>query len=109
MVDTNVLNHPVINEFYEALKYRFQLTSRELEVLKLITLLGRSNRELGDILVLSEKTVKNHVASIHKKMGVNSSRELSAVIFRDSLIPLVKSVFMMTGNAPDDVSERNVG
>jgi two-component system response regulator DegU len=31
---------------------------------------GKSNRAIGDILFISEKTVKNHVSNILQKMNV---------------------------------------
>ncbi|MCT4786515.1 LuxR C-terminal-related transcriptional regulator, partial [Exiguobacterium aestuarii] len=32
---------------------------------------GRSNRDISDMLFISEKTVKNHVSSVLRKMDVN--------------------------------------
>lgn len=46
------------------------LTPREEEVLKLLAT-GESNREIAKRLFLSEQTVKNHVASIFRKLHVN--------------------------------------
>ncbi len=46
------------------------LTRRECEVLQLMTD-GKSNRAIGEILFISEKTVKNHVSNILQKMNVN--------------------------------------
>lgn len=46
------------------------LTSRESEVLKLLAE-GYSNRNIADELGVSEKTVKNHMSSIFKKIGVS--------------------------------------
>ncbi|HHU63018.1 MAG TPA: response regulator transcription factor [Clostridiales bacterium] len=45
------------------------LTQRESEVLMLISE-GLSNREIADTLYISEKTVKNHVSNIFKKLDV---------------------------------------
>lgn len=45
------------------------LTQREWEVLELIAQ-DKSNREIGEILVISEKTVKVHVRNIREKLGV---------------------------------------
>ena len=45
------------------------LTRRECEVLQLMTD-GKSNRSIGEILFISEKTVKNHVSNILQKMNV---------------------------------------
>ena len=54
-------------------RYREQLadlTPREEEILKLLAT-GESNREIGKRLFISEQTVKNHVASIFRKLQVN--------------------------------------
>ena len=54
-------------------RYREQLaglTAREEEILKLLAT-GESNREIGRRLFISEQTVKNHVASIFRKLQVN--------------------------------------
>lgn len=45
------------------------LTRREFEVLQLVAE-GVSNREIGQRLFISEKTVKNHITSIFRKLGV---------------------------------------
>jgi NarL family two-component system response regulator LiaR len=46
-----------------------QLTDRETEVLKCLAQ-GRSNKEIGAQLFISEKTVKTHVGSILDKLGL---------------------------------------
>jgi DNA-binding NarL/FixJ family response regulator len=46
-----------------------ELTERETEVLNLIAQ-GRSNQEIADQLVLSLKTVRNHVSNIFSKLHV---------------------------------------
>jgi DNA-binding NarL/FixJ family response regulator len=45
-----------------------ELTDRELEILDLIAR-GRSNTEISDALVLSPKTVRNHVSNVFAKLG----------------------------------------
>ena len=45
------------------------LTSRELEVLTLLAR-GRSNREIAEALLVSEHTIKTHVAHILDKLGL---------------------------------------
>lgn len=47
-----------------------ELTARELEVLKLIVK-GYRNREIAAQLVISEKTVGNHISNIFSKLQVN--------------------------------------
>lgn len=46
------------------------LTKREAEVLRLMTE-GKSNKAISEYLIISEKTVKNHVSSILQKMRVD--------------------------------------
>lgn len=54
------------------------LTKRELEVLKLITE-GLFNKEIAYKLNISERTVKNHVSNIFKK--INASDRTQAAVF----------------------------
>jgi DNA-binding NarL/FixJ family response regulator len=51
-----------------------ELTAREREILDLIAA-GRSNAEITSHLVLSPKTVRNHVSSVFAKLGVRSRAE----------------------------------
>jgi two-component system, NarL family, response regulator LiaR len=50
---------------------KLNLTTREYEVLKLLTQ-GRSNAEIADSLFLSLSTVKTHVSNLFVKMDVKS-------------------------------------
>jgi DNA-binding NarL/FixJ family response regulator len=40
---------------------------------------GRSNRDIAAELVISEKTVKNHIRAIYEKLGVGNRAEAMAV------------------------------
>ncbi|RII19544.1 Response regulator protein VraR [Streptomyces sp. YIM 130001] len=51
------------------------LTGRENEVLALL-LRRYSNEEIAEQLVLAHQTVKNHVSSVFRKLGVGNRREL---------------------------------
>ena len=53
------------------------LTAREIEVLELIAE-GRLNKQIAKELFISEKTVKNHVSNIFKKLNV-SDRTQAAI------------------------------
>jgi DNA-binding NarL/FixJ family response regulator len=50
---------------------KYSLTRREHEILALLAE-GRSNRSIAQYLYLSEKTVKAHLASIFRKLGVTN-------------------------------------
>jgi len=51
------------------------ISNREAEVVELITK-GLSNKEIGNQLFITEKTVKFHLANIYPAMGVNSRAQL---------------------------------
>jgi len=50
------------------------LTEREAEVLKLLAC-GKSNKEIGASLFISEFTVKGHLRNIFSKLNVLSARK----------------------------------
>jgi DNA-binding CsgD family transcriptional regulator len=61
--------------------YPGRLTPREVDVVRLIAA-GRSNREIAELLVLSERTVERHIANIYEKLGVaGRSARAAAVAF----------------------------
>jgi DNA-binding NarL/FixJ family response regulator len=57
------------------------LTRREREIMTLIAD-GLSNRQIAQRLVISEKTVKNHIVSIYRRLGVES-RGQAIIRWRD--------------------------
>lgn len=54
-----------------ALRQRFHLTAREAEVLLWIAR-GKANRDIGEILSLSPRTVNKHLEQIYMKLGVEN-------------------------------------
>ncbi|MCA9835148.1 MAG: hypothetical protein KC435_14430 [Thermomicrobiales bacterium] len=56
------------------------LTGREMELLEAAAD-GLSTREIADQLFISQSTVKNHMTSIFRKLGVNSRKEAIRLIF----------------------------
>ena len=61
------------------------LTPREMEVLKLIAV-GLSNKEIAEALVLSEKTVKNHINNIFSKLHVYDRSQAMLYAIRQGLV-----------------------
>ena len=70
---------------------RLGLTPRELEVLLLVAA-GRTNREIGGELFMSEKTASVHVSRILAKLGVGGRVEAAAVAHRLGLTDTAASV-----------------
>ena len=60
------------------------LTQREIEVLRLIAA-GKSNPEIGGELVISVRTVANHVANILNKTGTSNRVEAATYATRHGL------------------------
>lgn len=58
-----------------------ELSEREMEILQLVAE-GRSNKEIGEILVISDKTVKAHLRSIFRKLEVGDRAEAVAHAMR---------------------------
>ena len=64
-----------------------KLTRRETEVLKLITL-GYLNKEIADELCISEKTVKNHVSNIFKKIEVSDRTQAAVYAIKNNIVDI---------------------
>jgi DNA-binding NarL/FixJ family response regulator len=54
------------------------ISAREMEILELIAQ-GKSNKQIAQVLFLSDQTVKNHITSILRKLAVNDRTQ--AVVF----------------------------
>lgn len=63
------------------------LTNRELEVLKLLSV-GMFNKEIAEDLSISERTVKNHVSNIFKKLEVTDRTQAAVFAIRNNLIQI---------------------
>ncbi len=64
-----------------------RLTSRELEVLKLVAQ-GMSNKEIRSELYISENTVKNHVRNLLDKLHLHSRMEAVVYAVREKILDL---------------------
>ena len=63
------------------------LTKREHEILELVAE-GKSNREVGETLFISVKTVETHKTHILEKLGLRNTAELVKYAIKNNIIPL---------------------
>lgn len=64
------------------------LTEREFDVLKLLSQ-GLFNKEIGYQLGISEKTVKNHVSNIFRKINVSDRTQAAIYAIKNNIIELI--------------------
>lgn len=62
-----------------------KLSGREIEVLKLVAV-GMFNKEIGMKLDISERTVKNHLSSIFKKIECTDRTQAAVFTIRNGLV-----------------------
>ena len=80
------LNAKMIETNKDAEKIK-SLTKRELDVLKLLAV-GMFNKEVGKRLEISERTVKNHVSNIFKKLEVTDRTQAAVFAIRNNLVQI---------------------
>jgi DNA-binding NarL/FixJ family response regulator len=80
------LPHDVAAKLADSMAHA-QLSRRELQVLEQMAV-GRSNKEIGQILYLSEYTVKSHVKAILKKLDAVGRTEAIAIACERGLVKL---------------------
>ncbi len=62
-----------------------RLTSREKEILSMISK-GLANDDIAEKLVISGKTVRNHVSSIYRKLGVSDRTQAALLGMKNDLV-----------------------
>lgn len=65
----------------EVLKHQFAVTGREADVLMWVAN-GKTNREIGQILEMSPRTVNKHLEQIFRKLGVENRTSAAAVTLK---------------------------
>ncbi len=77
-VTKNVLQYMKKREDGVSERLEDLLTPRELKVLSLVAE-GKTNKEIGDELYLSERTVRNHLSRVLHKLNVNNRAQAAAL------------------------------
>lgn len=75
------------NKIIEQQKNTEILTKRELEIIKLLVG-GLFNKEIADNLNISEKTVKNHISSIFRKINVSDRTQAAVYAIKNNLVEI---------------------
>ena len=83
------LGAPVVKEDYEMIyymdKYKLRITQTELDVLKLLIY---PNKEIGEKLFISPKTVGTHLADLFEKLNAHNKTELLYKALKYEIIDL---------------------
>jgi DNA-binding NarL/FixJ family response regulator len=64
-----------------------RLTDRQLEILVHVAR-GRTNREIGSVLDISERTVRNHMRTINKKLSTGDRTRAVVIAIESGWIPI---------------------
>ena len=80
------LNSKMIEKNEDEIKLE-SLTRRELQVLKALAV-GKFNRDIAKEMEISERTVKNHISSIFKKLDVTDRTQAAVFAIRNNLISI---------------------
>ena len=81
------------------------LTKREKQILALVVL-GFSNREIADQLFVAESTVKSHLFSAFRRLGVHTRKEAAALIL-DTQQGLGSGILTITRQSPPRVVDHS--
>ena len=81
------LNSKMIQKNEDELKID-ALTKREMEVLKEMAV-GKFNRDIDKEMKISERTVKNHISSIFKKLEVTDRTQAAVFAIRNNIIQIM--------------------
>lgn len=77
-VTEGVFNSIIVNQKVDA---KDKLSSRETYILQMVSL-GKSNKEIAEALDIAEKTVRNYVSNIFKKLNVSNRTEAASYWIR---------------------------
>ena len=80
------LNSKMIEKNEDEIKLE-SLTKRELQVLKELAV-GKFNRDIAKEMEISERTVKNHISSIFKKLDVTDRTQAAVFAIKNNLISI---------------------
>ena len=94
--DENYIDKSLLNIMFTGIKNEIELTDGRKEITKIlskreISILkelanGLKNKEIAERLFLSEKTIKNYITGIFKKIGVADRTQAAVFAIKNNLI-----------------------
>ncbi|MGI6442349.1 MAG: response regulator transcription factor [Synergistaceae bacterium] len=69
------------------------ITSREREVLYWLAH-GQNNKEIASTMILSEKTIKNHITHLLRKLDVTNRTKAAAIAWSEGLPLIPGGIFL---------------
>ena len=82
---------PLLNSYLErkdkSSEATISLTKREIEILKILAN-GGTNKDIADQLDISERTVKNHIFNIFKKIDVTDRTQAALFAIKNNIISI---------------------
>lgn len=66
------------------------LSPREYEIMVLVAE-GLTNRDIGHYLYISEKTVKNYVTKVRKKLGLENRTQIALFALQQGIVEIKKA------------------
>jgi DNA-binding CsgD family transcriptional regulator len=79
MMPTTQTEHGLSRRRIARLQTRYKLTHREIEVCSLL-IARRTNREIADVMGISEHTARHHTENVLRKLGVRSRIDVSRLV-----------------------------
>jgi DNA-binding NarL/FixJ family response regulator len=86
VINSRVANH-LVKELTQTTRKKddLKLSKREKDVL-LLLVRGLSNREMAKTMFISEKTIKNHLTSIFRKLGVKDRTQAAIYALKHEIV-----------------------
>lgn len=83
-VADKIINNTMVKTETKKIMETFDLNEREIKIIREIAD-GKSNREIGVLLCLTEGTIKNHISTILSKLDVKNRTQLSSFAYQEGL------------------------
>ena len=85
-VASKIINNvPMSDTRFENVREEYELTESEISIIKEVAK-GLSNKEIGEILYLSEGTIKNKISIILSKLNLRDRTQIAIFAFKNGMV-----------------------